>query len=61
MPLLATDIHQRARVAAPGYDTHFLQAEWQAMWLASGRPHLRSANAAFLAFCRKRAALHPLR
>jgi len=60
-PTLAADIHARAREAAPGYDPYFLQAEWQAMWQASGRPVLRSANAAFLAFCRKRAAMQPLR
>ncbi len=60
-PALAADIHARARAAAPGYDPYFLQTEWQAMWAASGRPVLRSANAAFLAFCRKRAATRPLR
>ena len=61
LPVLAADIHDRARQAAPGYDPYFLEAEWQAMWAASGRPVLRSANAAYLAFCRKRAATYPLR
>ena len=61
LPVLSPDIHARAREAAPGYDPYFLQSEWQAMWQASGRPVLRSANAAFLAFCRKRAAQKPLR
>ncbi len=61
LPVLSPDIHARARQAAPGYDPYFLQSEWQAMWQASGRPVLRSANAAFLAFCRKRVAMQPLR
>lgn len=60
-PRLAPDIHERARAAAPGYDAHWLEAEWLRMWQASGRPVLGSPDAAFLAFCRTRAARAPQR
>jgi plasmid replication initiation protein len=60
-PRLATGIHERVRQAAPGYDPYWLEAEWLAMWAASGRPRLPSADAAFLAFARSRAERHPMR
>jgi len=58
-PLLDADIHARARALAPGYDPHWLEAEWRRWWRASGRPALRSPDAAFLAFVRARAARAP--
>ncbi len=58
-PLLAAEIHDRVRAVAPGYDPHFLEAEWRAHWLRSGRPPLRNAGAAFVAFARARAARAP--
>ena len=49
-------IHARVRAVAPGLDPYFLEAEWRRFWAASGRPRLRSPDAAFLAFARGRAA-----
>ena len=58
-PRLSSDAHARAREAAPGYDPYWLEAEWLRLWRGSGRPPLRSPEAAFLAFCRARAARAP--
>jgi plasmid replication initiation protein len=55
-PRLDPEVHARARAAAPGLDPYFLEAEWRRFWAASGRPRLRSPDAAFLAFVRARAA-----
>ena len=55
-PRLGPEIHARVRAAAPGYDPYWLEAEWLRLWRGSGRPLLRSPEAAFLAFCRARAA-----
>jgi hypothetical protein len=35
---------------------HALEADWRRFWAGSGRPRLRSPDAAFLAFVRTRAA-----
>jgi plasmid replication initiation protein len=43
-----------ARARAPGADVYALVADWQAMWRASGRPRLRSPDAAFLGWLAKR-------
>jgi plasmid replication initiation protein len=53
-PRLDPDIYERVRAAAPGLDPYFLEAEWLRFWQASGRPRLRSPEAAFLAFARAR-------
>lgn len=45
---------ERARTLMPGGDVHALVAEWQAVWARSGRPRLRSADAAFLGWLAKR-------
>ena len=42
--------------SAPGRDAHALEADWRRFWAGSGRPRLRSPEAAFLAFVRARAA-----
>jgi plasmid replication initiation protein len=55
-PRLGPEVHDRVRAAAPGWDPHFLEAEWRRHWQASGRPPLRSPEAAFVAFARARAA-----
>ena len=52
----APEVHARVRAAAPGYDPYWLEAEWLRLWRRSGRPRLRSPEAAFLAFARARAA-----
>lgn len=49
-PQLSADIHARARALAPGADVYALEADWRAYWARSGRPRLRSADAAFLGF-----------
>ncbi|MFZ3581907.1 replication initiator protein A [Loktanella sp. DJP18] len=43
-----------ARRIAPGFDVHALEAEWRGFWAASGRPPLRSADAAFLGWLKRR-------
>lgn len=55
-PRLAAEVYARVRVAAPGYDPYWLEAEWQRHWHASGRPRLHRPEAAFVAFARSRAA-----
>ena len=55
-PRLGPEVHARARAVAPGYDPYWLEAEWLRLWQGSGRPVLRNPEAAFLAFCRARAA-----
>ena len=55
-PRLGAEIHARVRAVAPGLDPYFLEAEWRRFWAASGRPRLRSPDAAFLAFAKGRAA-----
>jgi plasmid replication initiation protein len=60
-PLLDAEIYQAVRAAAPGYDPYFLEREWREHWRRTGRPALRNADAAFVAFARARAARAPLR
>ena len=55
-PALGPEVHARARALSPGADAHALEADWRRFWAASGRPRLRSPDAAFLAFVRARAA-----
>lgn len=45
---------EAARALAPGWDVHALEAEWRGIWQRSGRPPLRSADAAFLGWLKKR-------
>ena len=54
-PRLDAEIHDRVRAVAPGWDPYFLEAEWRRLWHSTGRPPLRSPEAAFLAFARVRA------
>jgi plasmid replication initiation protein len=54
-PALGPETFAAARAAAPGLDPYWLEAEWRGHWRASGRPRLRDADAAFLAFARARA------
>ena len=60
-PRLDAEVYARAREAAPGYDPYWLEAEWLRLWQGSGRPVLRSPEAAFLAFCKARAGRAPRR
>ncbi|MEM7669204.1 MAG: replication initiator protein A, partial [Pseudomonadota bacterium] len=59
-PMLDPDIHNDVRIVAPGYDAHYLEREWQEMWMETGCPKLHDPDAAFLAFCRRRAEKRPL-
>ncbi|MDT8853533.1 replication initiator protein A [Paracoccaceae bacterium Fryx2] len=45
---------EQARDLAPGWDVHALVAEWGDIWARSGRPRLRSPDAAFLGWLKKR-------
>ena len=53
-PLLREGTLEAARALAPGWDVHALEAEWRAVWHRSGRPVLRSPDAAFLGWLKKR-------
>ena len=54
-PVLKEVTITRARTLMPGWDIYALEAEWRDMWHRSGRPRLRSADAAFLGWLKKRA------
>jgi plasmid replication initiation protein len=58
-PRLDPEIFERVRAVAPGFDPYWLEAEWRRLWQSSGRPAIRSPDAAFLAFARIRAARAP--
>jgi len=60
LPQLDPDIMNDARIVAPGYDPYLLEREWQEMWIDTGCPMLHDPDAAFLAFCRRRAEKAPL-
>ena len=53
LPHLSEETLQQARQLAPGSDVYALEAEWRALWMATGRPSLRSPNKAFLGWVRK--------
>lgn len=53
-PSLRSATLETARAMAPGWDIYALEAEWRAVWVRSGRPLLRSADAAFLGWLKKR-------
>ena len=57
---LKSDTHDKARRVAGGYDVHMLESEWREHWNRSGKPELKSPDAAFIGFCKKRAEEHPL-
>jgi plasmid replication initiation protein len=52
-PLEAATL-EKARAGAAGWDIYALEAEWRGFWIASGRPALRSSDAAFLGWLRGR-------
>lgn len=60
-PLISDDGYSKARKAAPGYDVQALYHQWVAWWHDSGTPELKSPEAAFIAFCRRRHERAPLR
>jgi plasmid replication initiation protein len=50
----------KARKTAPGYDIQGLYHEWVSWWRDSGSPALKSPDAAFASFCRKRHERAPI-
>jgi plasmid replication initiation protein len=51
---LSSDTLEAARRLAPGWDVHALEADWRAVWNASGRKALRMPDRAFLGWVKKR-------
>ena len=54
-PVLSTDALEQARALRPGADVYALEADWRVFWVRTGRPRLRSADAAFLGFVKQSA------
>lgn len=54
-PPLSVAALEQARALIPGADVYALEADWRAVWAASGRPPLRSVDKAFLGWVAKRA------
>ena len=50
LPPLSSDALEAARALAPGMDVYVLEAEWREYWARSGKPRLRSGDAAFVGF-----------
>ena len=46
---------EQARALMPGWDVYALEAEWRSVWARTGQQRLRSPDAAFLGWVRKRA------
>ena len=55
-PVLKSGTLEVARSLMPGADVHALEAEWRGVWARSGAPRLRSPDAAFLGWVKKRRA-----
>ncbi len=55
LPRLDVDIMNDVRIVAPGLDPYALQEAWHEMWIETGCPKLHDPDAAFLAFCQRRA------
>ncbi len=58
-PVLDQETYHDARIVAPGYDVHWLEQEWQNFWVESGKPELKSPDAAFIGFCKRRYERNP--
>lgn len=58
-PLLDAETYNDAKIVAPTYDIYQLEQEWREFWLDSGKPELKSPDAAFIGFCKKRYARKP--
>ncbi len=52
-PILSPETLDEARRLAPGWDIYALEASWRGVWVATGRPRLRSADKAFLGWVKK--------
>jgi hypothetical protein len=58
-PILDAETYHDARTVAPGYDIYYLEEQWRAFWLESGKPELKSPDAAFIGFCKSRYSKNP--
>ena len=54
LPVLRPETLDRAREMVPGADVYALVADWQDVWVRTGRKRLRSADGAFLGWVRAR-------
>ncbi|TCP39536.1 replication initiator protein A [Rhodovulum marinum] len=54
-PQLSPDALDEARRLLPGADVYALEAEWRAMWAATGKKVLRSPDKAFLGWVKRQA------
>ena len=59
-PRLDPETYHDARTVAPGYDVYYLEEQWRAFWLESGKPELRDPDKAFIGFCKSRHERKPL-
>ncbi len=59
-PTLDPETYNDARIVAPGYDVYHLEEQWRSFWLESGKPELKSPDAAFIGFCKSRHARAPI-
>lgn len=53
-PVLKAATIESARALMPGWDIYALEADWREIWHRSGRPRLRSPDATFLGWLKKR-------
>ncbi|ESQ92543.1 replication initiator protein A [Asticcacaulis benevestitus] len=60
-PRVDPETFTKARRAAPGYDVQSLYHEWVNWWRSGGCVELRSPNAAFLQFCKRKHQQQPLK
>lgn len=54
LPVLKPETLERARTMLPGADVYALVADWQGVWVRTGRKRLRSVDGAFLGWVRAR-------
>jgi hypothetical protein len=59
-PRLDPETYNDARIVAPGYDVYYLEEQWRSFWLESGKPELKSPDAAFIGFCKSRHSRAPM-
>ena len=55
-PVISAAALEQARALAPEWDIYALESEWVAWWAGSGRQKLRSADAAFLGWVKRKTA-----
>ncbi len=58
-PILDLETYNEAKIVAPGYDIYYLEQQWREFWVASGKPELKSPDAAFIGFCKHRHTIKP--